>query len=207
MKGLFLAMSTTLFASQASAAHDAAAHLRGGADADADALNITASAALFGDKLTSEEIGAARDGLMTAANALYANRAKEHYTEGSERWYGITNHVKPPNAPLYSDCSSAATWVYWTIFGDGQDFLNGESWSAGYTGTMVSHGTEIKLSSAQKGDLVFYGGVSDDGDSNGAPTHVAIYIGDDMVISHGEDPVDKVSVHYRSDINQVRKYI
>ena len=47
---------------------------------------------------------------------------------GSNRWQGITDKVRPPHAPTYSDCSSAATWTYWVTYGGGPDFLNGESW-------------------------------------------------------------------------------
>eukprot|EP00549_Striatella_unipunctata_P017274 CAMPEP_0118673512 /NCGR_PEP_ID=MMETSP0800-20121206/365_1 /TAXON_ID=210618 ORGANISM="Striatella unipunctata, Strain CCMP2910" /NCGR_SAMPLE_ID=MMETSP0800 /ASSEMBLY_ACC=CAM_ASM_000638 /LENGTH=192 /DNA_ID=CAMNT_0006568587 /DNA_START=297 /DNA_END=875 /DNA_ORIENTATION=- len=141
-----------------------------------------------------------RDALMEAAWALYNNRAKGHYTQGPKRWNGILYKNYPPDAPDFSDCSSAVSWIYWTVFGQGPDFLNRENWTAGYTGTMKSHGRSISLSDALQGDLVFYGGTS-------APAHVAIYVGGGMVISHGGDPVRYESVHYRSDINQVRSYL
>merc|ERR1740121_332053 len=112
-----------------------------------------------------------RIALMKAACALYDHRANEHYTQGSKRWNGITNKKVPPQAPDYSDCSSAASWVYWTVFGQGTDYLNGQNWKAGYTGTMTSHGVSISLKDAHHGDLVFYGG------SKSVPEHVAIYAG------------------------------
>jgi hypothetical protein len=143
----------------------------------------------------------ARDQLKAAAMALYNNRDHETYTQGGSRWEGINDGVRPPNAPRYSDCSAAATWVYWTVYGGGADFINGEHWTAGYTGTMIDHGTEISLSAAQPGDLVFYGS------SHSSISHVAIFVGDGMVVSHGSDPVRYASAHYRSDLQQVRRYI
>ena len=116
--------------------------------------------------------------IANAANALYNNRAHEHYTEDmTKRWSGISSRICPPNAPPYSDCSSAVTWIWWTAIGmltiiafstlcslhlalcarvslvysfacrfspssfalwlgKGADILNGESWEAGYTGTL-----------------------------------------------------------------------
>jgi len=141
-----------------------------------------------------------RTGLMIAANALYDQRANEHYTEGSQRWSGISGNVHPPKAPPYSDCSAAVTWIYWTVYGSGPDFLNGESWKAGYTGTLIQHGKVVSLSAAQPGDLVFYGS------SPSGISHTAVYIGNNQVISHGADPVLKGSIDYRSDRQFIRNY-
>ena len=141
---------------------------------------------------------AARDLLKSAAMAMYNHRAQAHYTrDWSLRWYGINHNVHPPNAPKYSDCSSAATWVYWTVFGRGKDFLNNEGWKAGNTDSMIKHGRTVPLSQLRIGDLVFYG----------HPVgHVAIFVGNGMVISHGGDPVCHCSLHYRKDLNHARTY-
>jgi len=141
---------------------------------------------------------AQRQALYTAAMALYNNRAHEHYTQGPSRWVGITDGVRPPNAPSYSDCSSATTWMYWTVFGSGPDFLNNQNWRAGYTGSMSGRGRSVSCSSMQIGDLAFYG----------KPTisHVAMSIGGGRVVSHGSDPVGLYSYNYRSDLNQCRTY-
>jgi len=109
--------------------------------------------------------------------------------------------VCPPQAPPFSDCSSAVTWCYWTVFGNGPDFINGASWTAGYTGTQISHGKEVTLAEAQVGDLVFYGKAHND------INHVAMYIGTNKVISHGSDPVGYLAIDYRSDRQQIRSYI
>ena len=134
--------------------------------------------------------------------ALYENRHAETYTEGSLRWWGIQHKIHPPAAPRYSDCSASATWVYWTVFGNGKDILNGANWGSGYTGTMVEHGHDVPLSSAQPGDLVFYGRMAD----GHTPSHVAIYKGHGKVVSHGSDPVGIYDVHYRTDFRFVRRY-
>jgi len=140
---------------------------------------------------------AQRKGIYDAAMALYNHRASEHYTQGSSRWIGITNKIRPPNAPSYSDCSSAATWCYWTVFGSGPDFLNGQNWKAGYTGTMSGRGRSVGCSQMQIGDLAFYGHPI---------SHVSISIGNGKVVSHGSDPVGLYSYNYRSDLNQCRTY-
>jgi hypothetical protein len=138
-----------------------------------------------------------RAGVVQAAMALYNQRSSEHYTQGSQRWSGITGKIMPPNAPAYSDCSAAATWCYWTQYGSGPDFLNGENWKAGYTGTLTSHGKSVSCSAMQDGDLVFYGS---------PVSHVAIYVGNGKVVSHGSDPVSWVAYNYRS-VNSCRSYL
>jgi cell wall-associated NlpC family hydrolase len=143
---------------------------------------------------------ARRTQMMTAAKALIATTT--HYTQDAvKRWNGITKKEYPPNAPVWSDCSSAVSWIYWTVFGGGSDFLNGQAWKAGYTGTQTQHGKSISLSNAQHGDLVFYGGTTS------VPSHVAMWVGDGYVVSHGSEQAQCLSVHYRSDINQVRCYV
>jgi len=149
-----------------------------------------------GSTPTPPPVSGGRAGVVTAAWALYNGRASEHYTQGGSRWMGITNRVYPPSAPTYSDCSSAATWCYWTQYGGGNDFINGQSWKAGYTGTMLDHGTVVSVASAQAGDLCFY---------YNPVSHVAIYIGDLKVISHGADPVSIYSVY--SSLNHCRSYV
>jgi len=140
-----------------------------------------------------------RTAVVNAAWALYNERAKEVYTQGGTRWSGITQRVCPPAAPPASDCSSSTTWAYWTVYGNGADFINGERWTAGYTGTQISHGKET--TSPQPGDLVFYGA------SRSAISHVAMYVGNGKVISHGSDPVSYVDKNYRRDLQFIKSYL
>jgi cell wall-associated NlpC family hydrolase len=137
-----------------------------------------------------------RAGIVTAAMALYNNRYSEHYTQGSSRWIGITNRVYPPSAPTYSDCSSAATWCYWTQYGNGPDMVNAQQWKAGYTGTMIQRGTVVSVANARPGDLCFY---------YNPVSHVSIYIGNNQVVSHGSDPVSIYNVY--NSLNHCRSYL
>jgi len=141
-------------------------------------------------------VSGGRAGVVTAAMALYDQRSSGHYTQGGSRWIGITNRVYPPAAPTYSDCSSAATWCYWTQYGNGPDFINGQQWRAGYTGTMLDHGTVVSVANAKAGDLCFY---------YNPVSHVAIYIGNLRVVSHGSDPVSIYSVY--NSLNHCRSYV
>lgn len=142
------------------------------------------------DKFSSNQTVATakRTKMMDAAKALI--NKKTHYTQDSRRWNGITNKKYPPDAPTYSDCSSAVSWIYWTVFGGGSDFLNGQNWKAGYTGTQQAHGKSISLSQASHGDLVMYGW-----QSPGVPEHVAMWVGNGYVVSHGSEQAQCLSVH------------
>jgi hypothetical protein len=149
-----------------------------------------------------------RDKLMITAWALYNQRANGHYSQDMvKRWVGISGGVCAPAAPVYSDCSSSSTWVYWSVFGRETDFLNGQSWSAGYTGTLSQHGRLIDLSAAKPGDLVFYG------KAVGSISHVSIYAGKkdgvDMTISHGSDPVGYYPIDAYGSLKrlQIRTYL
>jgi len=150
-----------------------------------------------------------RDKLMVAAWALYNQRASETYTQNMlDRWVGIREGVCPPDAPKFSDCSSAATWVYATVFGRGEDFMNGQNWGAGYTGTLSQHGRLVDLSQAKPGDLVFYG------KAIGSISHVSVFAGNDergraMTISHGSDPVKYIPIDEYGSLQrlQIRTYL
>jgi hypothetical protein len=137
------------------------------------------------------------------AMLVYDKRADETYSEDMNlRWVGIKDHVCPGSVPRYSDCSSTVTWIYWTLFGKGPDFLNGEDWTAGYTGTLTAHGTNIPgfedQSNMQVGDLCFY---------FQPISHVAIYVGDGMEVSHGEDPVGFYGYKVTQPLAECRRYL
>jgi cell wall-associated NlpC family hydrolase len=129
-----------------------------------------------------------------------------HYTQTGRRWDGINKGLKAWKGqfPNYADCSSFATWCLWNgldHFGV-RDVVNGANWKAGYTGTILNHGKLVKKQSNwMRGDLIVYG--------NGFPgEHVAIYIGDGLVISHGSEPAPvKVRWNYRGDFMQCRRFI
>jgi cell wall-associated NlpC family hydrolase len=91
----------------------------------------------------------------------------------------------PPQVPANIDCSGFVTICYFA--GRAKD-PNGRGYDGfGYTGTLLSQGTKIPQSSLKAGDLVFYGSTMNPtpGFPRGSPTHVAIYVGQGMVISMG----------------------
>ncbi len=105
----------------------------------------------------------------------------------------------PKKSPPYSDCSSTVTWIYWTLFGNGPDFMNGEQWGAGYTGTLDKHGINVGANTADLaiGDLCFY---------YHPMHHVAVYVGGGKVVSHGTDPVGYNAWDY-APVDFCRRYI
>jgi cell wall-associated NlpC family hydrolase len=134
-------------------------------------------------------------------------RAQIHYTQGPDRWWGIHNGSTGLNQPAWADCSSYTTWIFWQARrhmrgAPGDDVVNGQDWKSGYTGTHLEHGHihEGGVDHWHAGrTLVFYG----------KPTvgHVALYVGDGMVVSHGSEsgPV-YVRWDYRNDWNRSIAY-
>src|SRR6266498_4496385 len=53
--------------------------------------------------------------VVQAAQLGHENRDEIHYTQGSKRWDGITNHKNPQRGevPSQADCSSFCTWALW----------------------------------------------------------------------------------------------
>lgn len=138
--------------------------------------------------------------LHQVAMDVYNKRASETYSEDMvQRWDGISGHVCPPAVPRYSDCSSMVTWVYWTLFGQGGDFMNGENWKGGYTGSLDQFGRQVpaNVNDLQVGDLCFY---------YTPMHHVAIYVGGGMVVSHGMDPVGYYAWDY-APVDFCRRYL
>lgn len=147
--------------------------------------------------------------IVQAAYLGSRNQPFIHYTQGPARWQGIRLKKRAYRGqfPNYADCSSFSTWCIWTsvlkYIRNGKvkhDFVNGLDWRAGYTGTMTKYGKRV-TGKRYRGDLVFYGG------NASVPSHVAIYVGNGRVVSHGSESGPKiVPVNYRP-INQTRRYI
>ncbi len=72
----------------------------------------------------------------------------------------------------------------------------------GYTGTLIQHGQSINSLAMKVGDLVFYGW-----DYYRNPTHVAVYIGDGRVVSHGSEPGPMVLPWNYRGVHSIRTYI
>lgn len=148
-----------------------------------------------GPKETPEE--RKRRLIVAAALLGHAKRAAIHYTQTARRMQGVREKIRPPAVPSYEDCSSFATWLYWTA---GANDPNGLGYNGmGYTGTLCRQGRAVPLAGAKPGDLVFYG--------SGPPWgHVAIYVGGGKVVSHGsEGGPYLIPVNYRP-VGQVRNY-
>jgi cell wall-associated NlpC family hydrolase len=120
--------------------------------------------------------------ILRAAYVGVRDHNRMSYTEGPLRWSGIADAERDvaDHVPPYSDCSSFATWCYWDAsrWLKLPDIVNGANWLAGYTGTMVGHGTAVAVAQALPGDLIFYGSLS-------LPFHVAVYAGGGRVVSMG----------------------
>lgn len=138
-----------------------------------------------------------RQWIVAAADLGYRNREAIHYTQSPQRMQGVREQRRPPVFPEYEDCSSFATWCYWAA---GAPDPNGLGYNGfGYTGTQVGQGRVTR--DPRPGDLVFYGHGS-------IPSHVAIYVGNGRVVSHGSEPGPYLlAIDYRSDRSQIRSYL
>ena len=132
-----------------------------------------------------------------ASLALYCHEHGQPaiYTEGANRWQGIVDKVRYPSLPREADCSSFVTWLFYAC--DRPD-PNDAHYLFGYTGTLVEHGRGVPIVDNSPSDLAFYG------DPVG---HVAIVVAHDQVVSHGQPGAPQLlSIHYRKDLNEVRRY-
>jgi cell wall-associated NlpC family hydrolase len=134
------------------------------------------------------------------------------YSQGPDRWSGIEKHLRSykGQVPHKSDCSSSSSWKGWdsTLSDKPRDFFNGTAWRSGYTGTMQDHGKRVKFRVVMgkpigllPGDRVFYG---DQG--GGVAKHVADYVGNGLVVSHGSAGAHLLRWDYRDDFNEARRY-
>lgn len=89
------------------------------------------------------------------------------------RWQGISEGVCPDSTvssdtiPTKADCTSLITWIYWTAFGKGTDYLNNQKWGAGFTGSMMSctgypnpYAKPVAFSDLQPGDVCIRGALA-----------------------------------------------
>lgn len=102
--------------------------------------------------------------------------------------------------PMYTDCSGFATLCYELAGAPDPNNFAYDGW--GYTGTMLNHGSWVNVGQCKPGDLVFYGN---------PVNHVAIFVGSGIgggrVVSMGSEAAPfLLSVYYRSDLNQARRY-
>ena len=138
-----------------------------------------------------------RQRIVDAAHCGFVNRDQMDYTQTSRRMDGVKRKLKPPTCPTAEDCSSFATWCY---FAAGAEDPNGRDYDGlGFTGTLVTRGRTT--STPQPGDLVFYGGTAS------VPAHVAVYVGNGKVVSHGQPSGPSLLAHDYRPIQQIRTYL
>lgn len=149
----------------------------------------------------------ARDLAMQAAFMGLRHAPALHYTQTAKRWEGIARELKPWRGeyPHFADCSAFATWCLWvglSHYGV-RDVVNGQAWKAGWTGTQVQHGKQVRhRGNVMRGDLAHYG------NPVGRTGHVAICIGGGRVISFGSEAGPfLLDIDYRSDLQQIRRYV
>jgi cell wall-associated NlpC family hydrolase len=158
--------------------------------------------------ITAHHRAIARQRVLTACELMLAHTGAIHYSQGPDRWEGITNKLVAAHGqyPKHADCSSTVTWMLWqalhNTFGV-RDVVNGEDWKAGYTGTMAAHGEHVQpiVGHLKIGDALLYGR---------GPTyeHTTIYTGGGFCFSHGgEAGPFKLAIGYRSDLATARRYI
>jgi hypothetical protein len=161
--------------------------------------------------LTPQQQQAARNAAVAAATLALSHEPFVHYTQDSRRWQGIDQRLDASRGqyPNYADCSSFVTWCIWNgiylPYGM-EDVVNGQGWQAGYTGTMLQHGTAIsRASDLLPGDAVIYGAAG----STGAHTAIVVASGSTpTVISHGSEAGPyRLAYNYRSDVQSLRRYI
>lgn len=155
------------------------------------------------DALAIQMLNNYRDAHQITPGQRVANTALWYFNNSASIRYSqarpistITQGIRPPKLPYALDCSGLVITCYWQ---NGlADKLGAEN-AKGYgnTWTLWRHGEKISSSQLKSGDLVFYGNCS----------HVAVYVGDGMVVSHGSYPMRHVSYRYRHDIYGYRRYL
>lgn len=118
------------------------------------------------------------------------------------RWHIRYSQARPtqlrwPKFVTRQDCSGLVSVVMWRL-----GVFPHLNWSYQNTWSLIKLGVAVRARNAAVPlDVVFYG------PSANNPTHVALYIGDGMVLSNGSYPMRKLPIDYRRDRIGIRRYI
>lgn len=160
--------------------------------------------------LTPGQQTQARARAVQAARLALAHEPDVHYTMGPQRWEAINDRrdASAGEYPSYADCSAFVTWCIWNgvyLPWGMEDIVNGAGWAAGYTGTMLAHGTPVAAGDLLPGDAVIYGPAGSTGEHTAIVWQAGAVA---RVISHGQEggPYDW-PYNYRSDVQAFRRYI
>ncbi len=158
--------------------------------------------------------GSKLSAMLHDASYLLNAAGRVHYTQQMTGPDGrlslLIYHPRGPPIPgsIWGDCSGTVEALY--IWNGLPDPAGSGAWqhypaAAVYTGTQAAHGRRVwqpgqSLTNLRAGDLIFYGGP-------GGGSHVAMYIGNGRVFSHGSEggPYNS-SLFYRSDVYEGRRY-
>lgn len=97
--------------------------------------------------------------------------------------------AKPPAIPPWSDCSGFVTICHRAAGAKNPNGAHGPYDGLGYTGTLMDGGRKVdSVEKLRPGDAVFYGFTKKPSGPFplDSPTHVALYVGDGKVITHGK---------------------
>lgn len=133
---------------------------------------------------------------IVAAHVALVGGSTLIYTQGSSRSY----FPAYPRIPPATDCSGMATYILYQAGVGASVGYYGPGSPVGWTGTLKGQGTPVpRGATLEPGDLIFYGA---------APnwSHVAVYIGRGLVVSHGQTGVDEPPYNYRP-VGEIRRYI
>jgi cell wall-associated NlpC family hydrolase len=172
---------------------------------DAFAVNLMEG---FAERFDDRPEAQIRLAIADAAMYWSSKRSQIHYVQS--RPFAL---LAPPEIPRELDCSGFVTLCHKAAGARNPNVMGGKRmpWNGhGYTGTLMAGGSRCsKISELQPGDCVFYGATANPSAAFpvGSPTHVALYVGGGMVVTHGkESGPEHKSWNYWSAVNCLMRY-
>jgi peptidoglycan hydrolase-like protein with peptidoglycan-binding domain len=148
---------------------------------------------------TAGEEAHVRRTIVDAARFWNTRRAEIDYSQA--RPFELK---KPPEVPRRTDCSGFVTICHRAGGAKNPNVERGQRLpynGFGYTGTLLSGGRKCRVEELRPGDLVFYGFTTTPSPAFplNSPTHVALWLGDGDVMSHGrKEGPERLGYAYRA---------